>query len=522
MSDIINPSLKTAVKGTATVFVGMVISILLWFTTKILIIRNTTKEELGIYSLVVAIVGICSLAATLGLQEGIARYAPIYLGEGNREDAEAAARDSINLSIISSLSVFILLYFFSGLISRYIFYKPALEYPLKIMSFFIPFSVLANVRTGILRGFNVTQAKVYADIGQPLFFLLFLGLFFFFHLSFIGIMWAYVFAMALVFIFMSLYCVKKTALHPFSIKGGGKGRELLKFSLPLIVVALLGIVLSTADTLMLGRYVKVEDVGIYNVSTSLAKLMVFPLSAFGFVFMPLAGSMYSRNEIPELKRTYQVLTKWIFAATLPIFFILFFFPEMTITFLFSGGFIGAAPPLRILLVGFLLKIFVGVNGLLMMVMGMSKMLMKLSIFGTLFNILLNYIFIKHLGYGIAGAASASLLSTIIMSIMVLVILYRKSKIHPFTSSYIKPVIGTAFIGIVLYVIAKSLPLYFWMMPLYFIAFLGGYVVSLRVTKSLVAEDVMLLNAILEKMGVNTGLVQKIFGSSASKLNNGRS
>jgi O-antigen/teichoic acid export membrane protein len=504
-----NPSLKTAVKGTAQIFMGMVVSILLWFVAKILIIRNISKDEFGIYSLVVAIGGIFSLLATLGLHEGIARYVSIFLGEGKKERAKAFYRDVLNLGIISSFSICAVLFIFSGIVSRYIFYKPELEIPLRIISFFIPFFVMSSVMVGILRGFNIIQAKIYADVGQPFFFLIILSLFFVFHFPFMSIIYAYSSSMAIVLILISVYGMKKIGLSPFFFRDEGNSRELLKFSLPLLTVSALAIVLNSTDTIMLGRYTSSEDVGIYNVSISLARLLMFPLNALGFVFMPLSGEMYSRGQIADLKRTYQVLTKWIFSATLPIFFILFFFPEMSLTFLFGERFINSVPSLRILSAGFLFHTFTGVNGLLMMVIGMSGELMNIYIIGTVMNVIFNYILIKQSGMGITGAAYATVISYLMINTIISMRLYRKNKIHPFTPQYIKPVIGSAIIGIIIYVIAKSLPLYLWMMPIYLIIFLGGYGISLFVTRSLDTEDFSLLKAVFEKMGISTGWIQRL-------------
>jgi O-antigen/teichoic acid export membrane protein len=267
---------------------------------------------------------------------------------------------------------------------------------------------------------------------------------------------------------------------------------------------------------MLGRYTDTEQVGVYNVSISLARLLIFPLTALGFVFMPLAGKMFSRRQMPELKRTYQVLTKWIFSATLPIFFILFFFSEMTITFLFGERFIVSSTSLKFLLIGFLFYSFTGVSGMLMMVIGKSVELMNIYMFGTFVNILLNYIMIKLSGLGIAGAAFATLISYILIYSMISLKLYNESRMHPFTPEYIKPIAGSAIIGVMIYGIAKSLPLYLWMMPLYFIIFFAGYCVSLLVTRSLDKEDIMLFSAILERMGMRFSWLQRLTESSLNE------
>ena len=502
MSETVNESLKTAVRGTTLVFFGMVSSILLWFVTKILIVRYTTKEEFGLYSLSVAIVGIVSIVSTLGLQEGIARYISIFIGEGRRDKANSMAATSLVVGFLSGLCFFSLLFVSSGILAQYVFYKTELQVPLQVLSLFIPLSVIAVIMGGILRGHNMFVPKIYADVGQPFFFLVFLSVFFLLGLPFISIIYAYVFSMAAVLIVIGYCLIKRVKLTNVPLRVGEENKELLRFSLPVLAVSVLGVVLGWTDTLMLGRYTSAADVGIYNVSISLAKLLTFPLNAISFVLMPLAGEMFARKQNAELGRTYQVLTKWIFSATFPIFFILFFFPEMTITFLFGERFIDSTMSLRILSLCFLFHSFMGANGILLLVMGLSNTMMNISMFGVVLNVLLNYILIKHMGYGVIGASLATLISYTALNVLISFILYRKSRIHPFTLKYIKPVIASSIIGLSIYVLAKSLPLYIWMLPLYFLIFLCGYLISILVTKSLDEEDLFLFKMTLDKLGVS--------------------
>ena len=519
MSDIVHSSLKSAVKGSTIVFLGMVASILLWFATKVLIVRNTTKEELGIYSIVVAVVGILSLLAGLGIQEGVPRYISLFLGEGKKSQAKAISRTAIITGLISGMAFLLFLLIFSGLIARYVFYKPEIRIPLLIISFFIPLTVISNTFVGILRGYNMIYPKVFFfDIGQPFFFLLLLGLFFIIKLSFTSIFYAYSISMLLVLLPMAAYYFIKIELTQprLEVITHRYGRELIKFSAPLLMASVLGIVLTWCDTLMLGRYARAEEVGIYNVSISLAKLLTFPLQALEFVYMPIAGELYIKKQYSELGRTYQVLTKWNFLATLPIFFILFFFPEMTITFLFGARFMDSAPALRILSICFLFHAFLGANGLLLIIMGRSKALMNISIVGMLLNILLNYILIKHFGLGNIGASLATLISYLALNIIISLILYKISNIHPLTPQYIKPIIVSSIIGLALYAIAKSLPLYVWMLPIYLFLYLGGYFISLRITRSFEEHDMQMFEMISQKTGFKMNIIRKFIRNSVHR------
>jgi O-antigen/teichoic acid export membrane protein len=66
MSEGVYSSLRIAAKGAALVFAGMLASQALWFVTRLLIAKNLSKEDLGIYSLIVAIVSIIAPLASLG------------------------------------------------------------------------------------------------------------------------------------------------------------------------------------------------------------------------------------------------------------------------------------------------------------------------------------------------------------------------------------------------------------------------------------------------------------------------
>ena len=315
--------------------------------------------------------------------------------------------------------------------------------------------------------------------------------------------------MAVVFVFIGYYLTKKVKLLEVPLRVWEGQKELLRFSLPVLVVSVLGVVLGWTDTLMLGRYTSAAEVGIYNVSISLAKLLSFPLNAIAFVLMPLAGEMFARKQNAELGRTYQVLTKWIFSATFPMFFVLFFFPEMTITFLFGERFIDAAVSLRILALCFLFHSFMGANGILLLVMGLSKTLMNISIFGIVLNVGLNYILIKRLGYGVIGASVSTLISYIALNMLISWLLYKRSGIHPLTVKYIKPIIGASIIGLIIYALAKNLALYLWMLPLYFLLFIFGYALSIILTRSIDEEDAFLFKMVMDKLGVSGPMTESL-------------
>ncbi len=510
MKKNIQKSLNKAAKGTVIVFAGTVASIFLWFATKVLIVRNVTEEELGIYSLALAIATIFSMISLVGLNQGVARYVSISLGKGRPAQAERQIVSSLRMGTVFGALSATVIFFLAPYIARHVFYMQSLVTPLRLLSVFVLFSVNVNILVGALRGFGDINPQVYMiNIGQPVFFLLFMLASMSVEAGLNGIVASYSLAIVVAWICVAVYSFRKQRVMPLSLRSGGFGRELLRFSLPVFGVAIMGMVFSWTDTLMLGRYAGPADVGIYNVAISLVRLLTFVIGSAGFVFMPMVGELFSQGLNEEIRRVYQILTKWVFSATLPIFFVLFFFPEMTITFLFEQRYVVAAESLRILSLGFMFHVFMGLNTLVIIAMGLQKELVKTSIVGIVLNIVLNYLLIKKMGMGIQGAAIATALSYTVFSSMNTFILYRKTGIHMFTSAYIKPLLCLSAISVVIYMAVKSLPFTLMLMPAYLAIFIAVYVLSILITGSVEVEDVNLIEGIGRKFGLDVSLLIKI-------------
>jgi O-antigen/teichoic acid export membrane protein len=517
MSETVDSTLRTAVKGSALVLFGMAGSLLLWFPIRVFIVRTITVEQFGLYSMAVTIVAVLASLAPLGTQQGSARHIAMELGKGRRDTALAMARSTLHVNLLSATAGFLAVYALSDFMASKVFYKPELSFPLKVVSFSIPFIVMNGTMSAILRGFGNVRPKVYyQDLGRPFYYLALLCIVYLFKLSFEGILYAFALSPVLVFISISSYGYNRIGLLPFSLKPGAHYGELMRFSLPLMVSGIAALILTWTDTLMLGRYAAATDVGFYGVSISLSKLMLLPLSALSFAFLPIAGELCGAGRLGELNRMYQVLTKWVFAASLPLFFVLFFFPEMTISFLYGGRLVPAALPLRILAIAFLFHTFLGANGVLQLSMGNTRFIMfNMSTMAAL-NIFFNYTFIKGFGFGTAGAAGATLISYVVGNIASSFVLYRWHRMHPFTVHYLRPLAGAAVIGILLYAAAKSLPLSFWMLPLYFVLFVGGYAAALLLTRSVEREDIVLFEAVRAKTGLRLKWLGKLIDKFANK------
>ncbi|MEJ2191841.1 MAG: oligosaccharide flippase family protein, partial [Nitrospirota bacterium] len=276
--------LKAAVKGTTLVLAGMVAGRAMWFAIKVLIVRNLSVEDFGLYSLTLTILAVVSALAPLGAGAGAIRYITLHTGQDRREEARAVSRAALHIGLASSTAFFLLTFVLADLAARYVFYKPEIASSIRIIAVSVPLIVMTGLLEGVLRGHGFIRPKVYyQDIGQPLYYLAFLGVLSLLGFSFRGVLFAYVLSAVLVFVSMAGYGHRKLAISPVPLRKGRQYRELLGFSLPLMVAGIGGLILSWTDILMLGRYVTSAEVGFYNVGMSLARLLLLVLTATGFI-----------------------------------------------------------------------------------------------------------------------------------------------------------------------------------------------------------------------------------------------
>lgn len=513
MSEVVNQSIKKIGGGALLVFAGIALAMLFGFISRIVIVRYLSEDDYGVFSLAFVILNMLVLASTLGLQTGLPRQIGFYRGKDNFPKVRGLVRSALMISIISGILVALVLFTTSDIISENIFDNQDLSSPLRIFSIAIPFFTLIYILATIFRGFDRTGPQVYFEnIMRNALFILILIPVIWMDCSLDGVIYAFVSSILITFIAFTVYAIKKP---PFPLKSGpmspidSETKALLIFSIPLLTLLLINHVALWADTVMIGYFMEDTDVGVYNVAVPLVNLLPIFLTAIRFLYVPLMSELYAKNQFDEIKRSYQVLTKWISSLTLPVFLVFLLFPEATLNFLFGSRYVDAASALQILSIGFFISTAFGPNGVTLVSMGKTRLLTWSAAVAVVANIILNIILIPPMG--ISGAAIATTSSLAIRNILVSVSLYIHSGIHPFTRNYIKPTLVSVILAFGIYaiidIIFDKIPL--WLLPLSFLLFLGSYALSLLITRSFDKEDIMMILTIEKKLGMNLTGIKKV-------------
>jgi len=502
----VNESLGKIGKGVGILFIGTIIGTIIGFLTRIFIIRNITQAEYGIYSLGFTILSIAVSVGLLGMNVGVTREISTYLKKDKSKVGKIVG-SSLIISILTGLAISISIFIFAEPISIWVFNEPDFVLPLKFFSGAILLQVVLRMFISFFRGYDRTKEKVYfQDFSRPVAFIIFLGIFYFLdRFTLINVIISYIASILFSVILLSFYTYKSKI--DWEVKGFNirVSKSLLKFSIPLLGVAILAFIIHWTDTLMLGYFETSDIVGLYGGIYPLSRYMIMSLYLFSFIYMPIASKLHAEGLIEETKRVFRIIAKWMFLIVSPVFFLLFLFPGEVLELLFGVEYRPAATALRILIVGFMFHSLVGLTARNLVAIGKTKLSLYGSVLGATVNVVLNATLIPL--WSLEGAAVASTSAFISLNIFKTWMLYKASGIHAFYNNYLKAIGIFIFLILIFFPISYYYTLGYIAIGITLIAFIGIFSSLILISKTFDNEDIDMFLKVEERTGINLKILK---------------
>jgi O-antigen/teichoic acid export membrane protein len=410
--------LSRLLSSAGLVLVGGLVSAGSRLAERVIIGRALSPDLYGELSVGIAILTFSTTLALAGLSQGVPRFTSRYESETDRRGVWFTG---LVMAVPLALLAVAVLGLFAESVSTLLFEEPDSDKLLYLFIAAIPFIVGQRIAIGGIRGHENTIYRTYTKdllypIGRIVLIVVLLALGF--GITAAG--YAYLIA-AVVTSFAAHILLNR--LIPLVGPVETYARELLIFSLPLIIATALTILLSRTDTLMLALFRSSYEVGQYNAAYPVAGGLLVVLSAFGFMYLPVASRLDAEDEREEVDRVYTVTTKWVYIVTFPAFLVFVTAPADIMRVFFGPSYIEAAPALPILSIGFFLSAAVGRNRETLSALGETQYIMVANLAGFVLNVVLNLLLIPRFGF--VGAAVTSALSyALVHGIVVGTLAYR--------------------------------------------------------------------------------------------------
>ncbi len=419
--------LARIIGGGISVLFGTVFYSIMLFSTRVVVARNFSTSEYGVFSLALVILQILVLFSIFGFQSSLPREIPFFYG---KKELYSIISTAFVISMLFSIATSIALFILADRIAE-LFGDPRLSI-IRILSASLPCMVISLCAISVSRGFGSVREQVYFQyILHPAIFFA-LTIVFSIRQYFEMVFVAHVVSSATLLTVAVIYVFRKYGIRSFGFNPE-VAKHLILFSAPLMISGVVNYAVGWTDTLMLGYLKSSELVGVYNSAVPLAVLTTLFLHSSAFLYSPIASRMYSRGNVEEMSALYRSLTKIVFTATFPVLLLILTFPDRLIGLIFGSRFVEASLPLAILLIGYATHVSLGLNGLSLVVAGKPGLNMLGDTLAFLLNVALNLILIPY--FGITGAAVATSASYVIANALRSYWLWSSIGIHPFSRNY---------------------------------------------------------------------------------------
>ncbi|MEM1269143.1 MAG: flippase [Bacteroidota bacterium] len=392
------------------------------FVFNVLLARYMGAKGVGIVAIGIQIYTFAQIFARLGTNSIVMKRVAAGLATENPLMAEQAMSAGLRWTLLGSAITAGIVVLLATPLAHRVYAEPDLRGLLWLFALALtPFSLFVTINHGVKALRRTWQATGLNEAFRStvrisgLLILVAIGL----PITPISVGWIFVVAAVAALGVNLSYWLHQPEGFALKLSASSGDRQVLRESLPLVLVSSMFLLISSTDTIMLGWLVSAEEAGVYYISARVALLTSFVIHVVNSIVAPKFSQLYARNELAQLQRMGKSVTLLLSASAVPILLVFLAFPAQILS-LFGSEFADGAATLRVLALGQFVNLSFGSVGYLLIMSGNERIMRDITIGGALVNIVANYFLIVQLGAFGAALASAGTLLTMRLAIYIAV------------------------------------------------------------------------------------------------------
>lgn len=187
------------------------------------------------------------------------------------------------------------------------------------------------------------------------------------------------------------------------------------------------------DKMMIGSLVGTAPVAVYELAVRITNLSEVPTFSVAAIVFPQSARQMAAEGKGSVGVLYEKSVGAILALVIPFILFIFVFPEFFIRVLGGDKYLDTVPILQLTIFYGLFIPFATQFGTILDSIGKPKINFYFTIFGTILNVVFNYIFITE--YGLIGAAYGTLTTYLITFALHQYVLYKMLGIKAYNAFY---------------------------------------------------------------------------------------
>ena len=179
----------------------------------------------------------------------------------------------------------------------------------------------------------------------------------------------------------------------------------------------------STDLLVIGTMLTRDLAGVYSIASQIVVLMGYGILAVGAASAPMIADLYSRGDLPQLRRLVKLIARINIAVTLPAVIGVVFLGRWVLG-LFGPGFVAGYPVLLIFGFGQLISTMGGHAALMLTMTGHQRHASVIIGLSAALNLAFSIVLTRQ--FGIVGTAMATLLGLSLRSVLLVIFAQRRT------------------------------------------------------------------------------------------------
>jgi O-antigen/teichoic acid export membrane protein len=406
---------KKAFFGASITLIFSILASMVAYITRIVLARNLTVEQYGLFYAVFTFVIFFLFFRGLGLDQALVKYIAEYKVSHKLDAIKTSIFSVLTYQLVSSLIFAAFFIIFADYLALNYFHMAIASKMIFFFVIYVIFSIFFITTKHIFQGLQQMALFSSMEFSKNLIVLLLILFFFERGLKIMAPVYAFALVSPILFlVYLPILLKKFDFVKPKISYFNTNTKKLFLFGLPVFATSVGGKIIGYIDTLLLTYFGNLTHVGIYNVVLPSALIFLFFAKAVGSMVFPMSSELWARKDNTRLTMGISMIHKYLFMFTIPLILVIFYYTPFFLDLLFGPRYVTGALAMQILLLGVLVYIIASVNNNLISGIGQPVQVAKIILSSAVLNVILNLILIPK--YGIVGAAVATSISYLFMLI----------------------------------------------------------------------------------------------------------
>ncbi len=404
--------LMELLKGSGLVLIFKILGALSGYLFTILVFRWAGRGEYGVFEIAFTALTIITVISRLGLESAVVKYISSYI----IKEEYGKVRRIYGLSasvifVVSSLAGLLLFFFSEELASQ--FDGRDLAQAFRWFSLAVPAYSILQLNAESLRGMK--RMSQFSILQNGTLMLLASVAFYFTTVdgASTGVDAVKAFVMA-IFILLLISFVMLFKSYRMDIDRAQSTdvdfKDVFRTAIPLMISGSLFLVMSWTDKLMIGHFMKDDDVGLYSFVFKMATLITFSQFAINSIAAPMISGFSTTKDVRGLRSIIHQIAFINLLLSLPVFLIFAVFPNWILETAGDGNMSDGVVVFQVLAIGQVVNALCGPVMYTLNMSGYERVSQRIMFWTALLNFVANLILIPRMG--ILGAAIATTVSMI--------------------------------------------------------------------------------------------------------------